>query len=84
MVGHVQQETTMRKIILTLIGAALIAGSTSQMAFSKEHHHIRNTRQSYSERFRNANDYAAPYVLPKAGSGYSGGMGGWSSMTGFD
>ena len=74
----------MRKFILTLIGVALIAGSTSQMAFSKEGHHVRNTRQSNSERFHNANDYAAPYVFPKAESGYSGGMGGWSSMTGFD
>ena len=74
----------MHKIILTLIGAALIAGSTSQMAFAKEHHHVRNTRQVNSEQFRNANDYAAPYVQPEAPSRYSGGMGGWASMTGFN
>ena len=39
MVERVKQETIMRNIILTLAGAALIAGSTSQVAFSKERHH---------------------------------------------
>lgn len=48
----------MRKIILTLMGAALIAGATGQVAFSKERHHT----------------YAAPYLLPQAPSGVSGGM----------
>ena len=48
----------MRKIILTLMGAALIAGSTSQMAFSKEDHHAN----------------ASFYLLPHASSGVSGDM----------
>lgn len=43
----------MRKIILTLMGAALIAGLTGQEAFAKQHHHA----------------YASPYLLPQAASG---------------
>ena len=35
----------MRKIILTLVGAALVAGSTTQVAFSKERHHVRSVQQ---------------------------------------
>jgi hypothetical protein len=48
----------MRRIILTLMGAALIAGSTSQVAFSKEHRHA----------------YASPHLLPQAASDVSGDM----------
>jgi len=48
----------MRKIILTFMGATLIVGSTSQMAFSKEPHHA----------------YASPYVLPHAASRVSDDM----------
>ena len=74
----------MRKIILTFIGAALVAGSTAQVAFAKERHHVRNAQQYNSERFRNANDYYAvpPYEQPGASS-YSGQDGAWQSMTGF-
>ena len=72
----------MRRIVLTLVGAALIAGSTSQVAFSKERHHV--ARQCSCERFRNANANANHDAAPDAVSGYSGGMGGWASMTGFD
>lgn len=42
----------MRKIILILVGAALIAGSTGQVAFAKQYHHA----------------YASPYLLPQAAS----------------
>jgi hypothetical protein len=83
MVEKVKQETSMRKIILTLAGAALIAGSTGQVAFSKERHHFRNAQQFNTEQFRNANAYAAPSYVPDAGSA-SGLSGAWGSMTGFN
>ena len=47
----------MRKIILTLVGAALVAGSTAPVAFAKERHHVRNVQQFNSERFRKAKAY---------------------------
>ena len=72
----------MRKVILIVLGAALIAGSTTDVAFSKERHHVRSAHHFNSERFRNAKAYAAPSTPPV--SGYSGGMGGWESMTGFN
>ena len=72
----------MRKVILTLAGAALIAGSTSQVAFSKERHHFRNAQQFNTEQFRNANAYAAPSYVPDAGSASSL-AGAWGSWTGF-
>ena len=75
----------MRKIILTFIGAALIAGSASPMAFAREHHRVHTARQYSNERFRNANAYASPYAAPDdTASSYSDGMGGWASMTGFN
>jgi hypothetical protein len=74
----------MRKIILTLIGATLIAGSTGQVAFAKASHHVRAARQCTCERFRNANANADPYAAQNTTSSYSGGMGGWASMTGID
>jgi hypothetical protein len=77
---EVKQEITMRKIILTLLGAALIAGATTEIAYAKEHHHVRNARQFTSEQFRNSNAAVIP-ALPQT---ESGGMGGWGSMTGFN
>ena len=68
----------MRKIALALLGVALIAGSTTQVAFAKSHHHVRHERQYSSERFMNSN--AAEEPATQAG----GGMGGWGSMTGFN
>ena len=74
----------MRKTILTLVGAALLAGSSNQVAFSKERHHVRNVQQRITERFRNANAYAAPLSVPDTGSSYSGLDGAWGAMTGFN
>src|SRR6516225_1440992 len=59
-----KRETTMRKIFFTVVGAALIASSMSQVAFSKEHHHAYNGRQFNAEKFRNSNAYAAPSHVP--------------------
>ncbi len=73
----------MRKIILIFVGATLVAGSTAQVAFAKERHHVRYVRQYNSEQFRNANAYAVPlYVWPRAPR-YSGQAGAWQTMTGF-
>jgi hypothetical protein len=74
----------MRKIILTIVGAALIAGSTTHVAFSKERLRVRSAHQFNGERFRNAKAYAVPSALPQAVSSHTGGMGGWGSMTGFN
>jgi hypothetical protein len=67
----------MRKTILTVLGAALIAGSTAQIAFAREHHHLRKVPQFTSEQFRNAR--AAVVALPNAPILYSGG---WSAPAG--
>jgi hypothetical protein len=54
----VQQETTMRKTILTILGALLISGSAVQMATASEHHVRKAYRApiSASQQFRNANN----------------------------
>lgn len=70
----------MRKIVLALLGVALMAGSTTQIAYAKSHHHVRYERQYSSKRFLNSN--AA--VMPAPQSDNNGGMGGWASMTGFN
>ena len=67
----------MRKTILTVLGAALIAGSTAQIAFAREHHHLRKVPQFTSEQFRNAS--AAVVAPPKSPILYSGG---WSAPAG--
>ena len=73
----------MRKIFLILVGAALIAGTTTQVAFSRERHHVRNVQQFNGERFRNTNAYALPSYAPDARSDYSGEAGAWQTITGF-
>jgi hypothetical protein len=74
----------MRKIILTLVGTALLAGSTSQVAFSMERFRVRNARHYNAQRYRNTNKYGAPLYAPDAGSDYSGLAGAWQTMTGFN
>jgi hypothetical protein len=66
------EETNMRKTVLTLVGAALIAASTIQIASAGETHHTRKVQQ-----FRNAN--AAVVVVPDYPYVYSGG---WSAPAG--
>jgi hypothetical protein len=50
----------MRKTILTLLGASLIAATTVQMASATQHHNTRSAAAAASERARNSNAYAAP------------------------
>ena len=71
----------MRKIILALIGAALMAGATTGTAYSKQRHHVRDARQFTSQHFRNSNAGEIP-VLPQTGS--YGAAGAWGSYTGFN
>ena len=74
----------MRKIVLIFVGATLVAGSTAQVAFAKERHHVRYVQKYNSEQFRNANAkayYPVPlYMRPR---GFSGQDGAWQTMTGF-
>jgi hypothetical protein len=50
----------MRKTILTLLGASLIAVTTVQIASAAQRHNTRSTApMSASERSRNSNAYAA-------------------------
>jgi hypothetical protein len=66
----------MRKTILSVIGASVVAVLTAQTAVAAEHHHARKTdRAAASEQFRNSNAYAAPAyeTIQPDWSGYSGG-----------
>ena len=66
----------MRNIILTVLGASVIAALTAQTAVAAESHHARKTdRATVTEQFRNSNAYAAPaYVAVQPDwSRYSGG-----------
>jgi hypothetical protein len=56
----------MRKIIVTALGAALIATSTAQIAAASEPHHVRKVERAItSEPFRNANNaVASPQAQP--------------------
>jgi hypothetical protein len=49
-------EIKMRKTVLTIIGALLIAGSTVQLATAAEHHVNDYRSAATGEQFRNAND----------------------------
>jgi hypothetical protein len=75
----------MRKTILTVVSASVIAALTAQAAAAgSAHHHTRtNGRVVATEQFRNSNAYVAPsnvLVRPDSGSysnwsGYDGAMG---------
>ena len=65
----------MRRTVLTLIGAALIASASVQVAAAGERHYVRQAPQAMSQQVRNAN--AA--VLPDSPILYSGG---WSAPAG--
>ena len=55
----------MRKTIQIILGSALIAASTVQVAVAAERHHLRKvdrTTLSASPQFRNADDFLAPPI----------------------
>jgi hypothetical protein len=63
----------MRKTILTILGAALLAASTVQIAVAAEHHRARKADRApapVSEPFRNSNAYYG-WPSPSAESGWS-------------
>jgi hypothetical protein len=66
----------MRKTILTILGASLVAALTIQTAAAGHHHNRRLERAPAGEQFGNSNAYAAPaYVAGQPDwSRYSGGM----------
>jgi hypothetical protein len=54
----------MRKTILTILGAVLVAASTVQIAAAAEHHRVPKVQRApapASEQFRDTNDYYAPF-----------------------
>jgi hypothetical protein len=64
----------MRKAILTILGASLIAASTAQWAAATEHHHARKiVRAPASEQLRNANNALAWPAQPDWYTEYSEG-----------
>jgi hypothetical protein len=69
----------MRKTILTIVSASVIAALTAQAAAAgSEHHRARtNGRAVATEQFRNSNAYAAPsnFTVQPGWSGYDGAMG---------
>jgi hypothetical protein len=66
----------MRKIVLTILGALLIVGSTVQLAAATEHHAHKSdhARVHATQQFRNANDsFISPSVEQQDLSDYSEG-----------
>jgi hypothetical protein len=58
-----KKEPAMRKIVLTALGASLIAASTLQIAAAAEHHDGRKAdRETTSQKFRNANGSLARHA----------------------
>ena len=67
----------MQKIILRMLGTAVLAAATAQAAAASDHHHARMTeRATATEQFRQSNANAAPaqIVAQPDYSRYSGGM----------
>ncbi len=53
----------MRKTVLTILGTALLAASTTQFAAAAERHHWKTDRMTTQEQFRDTNDYYAAPVI---------------------
>jgi hypothetical protein len=72
-------ETTMRKTILTVLGATLITATTVQMAAASEHHARKTFRAPVpaSQQFHNANNSASWSAQPRGYS--SAGPGGYNT-----
>jgi hypothetical protein len=65
----------MRKIILTVLGAVLVAASSLQIAGAAEHHHARHIhkgdRAAITQHFRRANDSViSPSAAPEYFEGH--------------
>lgn len=68
---------TMRTTILTILGPAMLALSTVQIAAATEHHRVHRTPVPLADQYRNSNAYyAAP--APWGQPGWSSRYGDWS------
>jgi hypothetical protein len=66
----------MRRIILTILAASLMAASAAPLASAAEHHHARKiSRAPVSEQFRNANNAVPAPAQPESYSDY------WSNFS---
>jgi hypothetical protein len=66
----------MRKIILAILAASLMAASAAPLASAAEHHHARKiSRAPVSEQFRNANNAVPAPAQPESSSDY------WSNFS---
>jgi hypothetical protein len=69
----------MRRTILTILAAAVLAASLTQVAAAAEHHRARKvvcTPAPVSEQFRNSNNYYAP--------SYAGPQPDWSEISRYE
>jgi hypothetical protein len=77
----------MRKTILTILGSALLAASTVQIAAAAEHHRshrvIRAPVQT-GERFRDSNAYYAPTYQPSYAPTYPRAQPDWSNYSRYE
>src|SRR5438477_1006502 len=77
---------TMRKTILTILGAAALAASFVQVAAATERHHVRKVeRAPVSQPYRNSNAWVDPYSQPNwsyAQPDWSYGQSNWSRYEG--
>jgi hypothetical protein len=60
---NAQWEMTMRKTILSMIGASVFAAATAQMAEASDRHHTRMTDRIATEQFRQSNANAVPAYI---------------------
>jgi hypothetical protein len=56
---NAQWEMTMRKTLLSMLGASVFAAATAQAAAASERHHVRMTDRVATEQFRQSNANAA-------------------------
>jgi hypothetical protein len=77
----------MRKTILTILGSALLAASTVQIAAAAEHHRSHRVYRApapVSEPFRNSNAYYAPTYEPSYAASYPWAQPDWSNYSRYE
>jgi hypothetical protein len=77
----------MRKTILTILGSALLAASTVQIAAAAEHHRSHRVYRApapVSEPFRNSNAYYAPTYEPSYAPSYPWAQPDWSNYSRYE
>ncbi len=77
----------MRKMIMTILGSALLAASLTQAAAAAEHHKVRKVvrvQAPVSERFRNSNAYYAPEQFRNTNDYYSAPNSAWEQPGSFE